>query len=58
MYKLVKNPITGLVSVVNKQEGNICLSIPFDPANTDYQAYLKWLEEGGQPLPADEVGDA
>jgi hypothetical protein len=29
--------------------------IPFDPANTDYQAYLKWLNEGGVPLPADEV---
>ena len=28
--------------------------IPFDPANTDYQSYLKFLEEGGQPLPADE----
>ena len=28
--------------------------IPFDPANTDYQAYLKWLEEGHTPLPADE----
>ena len=28
--------------------------IPFDPANTDYQAYLKFLAEGGQPLPADE----
>jgi hypothetical protein len=28
--------------------------IPFDPANTDYQAYLKWLEEGNQPLPAEE----
>lgn len=27
--------------------------IPFDPANTDYQAYLKWLEEGNQPLPAE-----
>ena len=27
--------------------------IPFDPANTDYQEYLKWLEEGNQPLPAD-----
>jgi hypothetical protein len=28
--------------------------IPFDPANTDYQAYLKWLEEGNEVLPADE----
>lgn len=28
--------------------------IPFDPANVDFQQYLKWLEEGNQPLPADE----
>jgi hypothetical protein len=31
--------------------------IPPDPANTDYQAYLRWLEEGNEPLPADEVSD-
>jgi len=28
--------------------------IPFDPANTDYQAYLKWLDEGNEVLPPDE----
>ena len=27
--------------------------IPFDPANTDYAEYLKWLAEGNTPLPAD-----
>lgn len=28
--------------------------IPPDPANTDYAAYLAWLEEGNEPLPAPE----
>lgn len=30
-------------------------TISTDPANPDYQAYLKWLAEGNEPLPADEV---
>jgi len=29
-------------------------SIPLDPANTDYAAYLEWVAAGNTPLPADE----
>ena len=29
-------------------------SIPFDPANTDYQAFLKYQAEGGKVYGADE----
>jgi len=31
--------------------------IPFDPANVDYQQYLKWLEEGNTPLPPDPISE-
>ncbi len=50
-YKLVKD-LDGNICAVNRNDG---WSIPFAPANTDYQAYLKWVEEGNTPLPADEV---
>ena len=29
--------------------------IPFDPQNRDYADYLKWLEEGNVPEPADDA---
>ena len=29
--------------------------IPFNPDNTDYQAYLKWVSEGNTPEQADNV---
>jgi hypothetical protein len=28
--------------------------IPFDAQNVDYVAYLAWLAEGNEPLPADQ----
>jgi hypothetical protein len=51
-YKLL-NPIPPkTVSTTVLRSDNAC--IPFDPANTDYQQYLKWIAEGNTPLPADE----
>ena len=53
MYKLQKpSEVTGTVRCVKRLSDNAC--IPFDPANTDYQAYLEWLAEGNTPEPADE----
>jgi hypothetical protein len=48
----------------NFQTGNIIIKTNEDgstvsfgewTANPDYQAYLVWLSEGNEPLPADEV---
>ena len=55
MYKLIKSPLTQDIKVVNKIEDGFMLSIPFDPDNTDYQAYLKWVSEGNTPEQADNV---
>ena len=50
MYKLHRS-LDGEIRVVIRLEDGA--SIPFDPANTDYQAYLKWVAEGNTPLPAE-----
>jgi hypothetical protein len=52
MYKLIKN-IEGGITVVQRLADNAF--IPFDPDNTDYQAYLKWVAEGNTPLPAENT---
>jgi hypothetical protein len=52
MYKLFKNPVVESVTAVIRLSDNA--TIPFDPANVDYQAYLAWLAEGNTPQPAEE----
>ena len=47
MYKLYKDNW-----VIRTEDG---ATIPFDPDNTDYQAYLKWLAEGNTPLPGEKA---
>ena len=49
-YKLA-SPFNGIQSdVIIRSDG---AQIPNDPDNTDYIAYLAWIELGNIPLPAD-----
>jgi hypothetical protein len=52
MYILGKND-NGDVVAVRLIDGNKITSIPVNPDNTDYQAYLKWVAEGNVAQPAE-----
>lgn len=52
MYKLVNNSYGGTSQMIQRLSDNAF--IPFDPANTDYQAFLKYQAEGGKVYGADE----
>jgi hypothetical protein len=54
MYKEVKNMFGNVFCVLMQEDQKY---IPFDPANTDYKEYLKWLSEGNIPLPADTTAE-
>jgi hypothetical protein len=55
MYKLVRDEISGLIHSVRIVTGDVIKSIPINPDNTDYQAYLKWVAEGNEPEPAENT---
>ena len=52
MYKLTTDTLGNINSVFQIDGVG---HIPLDPANTDYQKYLIWLEEGNTPLPPDPI---
>jgi len=54
MYKQCSSHMGQSAQSVIRTTDGAC--IPFAPDNTDYQQYLKWLEEGNTPEPADEQG--
>jgi hypothetical protein len=56
MYQQIKPMFEGQESTTVKRLSDNAF-IPFDPANTDYQAYLKWVAEGNTPAPADAASD-
>ena len=54
IYKLYKAGFSTIPNAAMTVGVEPQVSFIFDPANTDYQEYLKWVAEGNEPLPADE----
>ena len=52
MYKLINN-MKNEPCGVTTQVGNVLYSIPFDPANTDYQTFKKEVLAGAELQDAD-----
>jgi len=55
IYKEIKRFDGTLSGIMATFEDGKIGCIPFDPDNTDYQAYLAWVAQGNTPLPAEAV---
>lgn len=53
MYKLYKGTFNGIDYIVKTNNDGSTTSFTHSKENSDYQEYLKWLEEGNTPLPAE-----
>ena len=51
MYQLLPDQFGQPATCIKRIADNA--SIPFDAASSDYRAYLQWVAEGNEPLPAD-----
>lgn len=51
MYQTLNDSITGTPSGIKRLADNAF--IPFDPANSDFVEYQRWLEAGNTPEPAE-----
>jgi hypothetical protein len=54
MYKLYVTTLNQN-GVIRYNDNGSTTSFLENPDNTDYQVYLKWLEEGNTPLPAENT---
>jgi hypothetical protein len=53
MYKLIQTTTLSGQQLNSIKRLSDNAFIPFDPDNTDYQTYLKWVAEGNTPEPAE-----
>jgi hypothetical protein len=51
MYQLLPDTFMGPATCIKRLSDNAF--IPMDEQNSDYAEYLKWVAEGGVPLPPD-----